>query len=142
MDKNKRNLTLLGGAILVVISIWIRGLTTPVGRKQPPIPVQASGTMGPQPKNLAIPSARTPFSDWGRNPFTLSEEVTEGVRGLVLEGIVWDEKIPLVVINDHVLKVGDTIRKSQITRITQKEVSLQDDEGHEFILKVGKGEPP
>ena len=56
---------------------------------------------------------------------------------MVLEGIVWDAENPLAVINDRVVGIGDTVRKSRITSMTQTEVFLED-EGEAFSLRLGR----
>lgn len=94
-------------------------------------------------QGLTAPSAavsssariRTSFSGWGRNPFMLRGELSETVRGLVLDGIVWDTDKPFAIINNQVYGIGDAVGKSRILRITQTEVSLEED-GTTFTLKL------
>ena len=136
MDRDKQNAILLGGVVLIVAAIWVRGLTVPVGRRQAPSGI-VTPAAGSRPIGAPVARGRTTFSGWGRNPFTLAGELTEGVRGLVLEGIVWDEERPLAVINDRVVGVGDTLRQGRIVTITQTEVFLEDN-AETFSLRLGE----
>jgi hypothetical protein len=54
---------------------------------------------------------------------------------LSLEGIVWDEKKPLALINNKVLGEGEIIKEAKIVKINKKEVKLIF-QGREFILRV------
>jgi hypothetical protein len=54
---------------------------------------------------------------------------------LSLEGIVWDEKKPLALINNKILSEGDVVREAKIVKISKKEVKLIF-QGREFTLRV------
>lgn len=144
MEKNKRNLFILGGVMLIAVGVWMRGLTAPVKTgKAPgnPLPPSQSSLSSPAiRRETPARRARTEFSEWGRNPFLLEGELAQGVRGLVLNGIVWDESTPLAIINDQVLGVGSQIRNSKIIKITQMEVFLKEGDD-EFILRLGQKAP-
>lgn len=47
---------------------------------------------------------------------------TEVLTGVRLEGIIWDERNPVAVINDKVVSVGDEISGAKIVEIRQNEV--------------------
>lgn len=47
---------------------------------------------------------------------------TEVLAGVRLEGIIWDEKKPIAVINDKVVGIGDEISGAKIIDIRQNEV--------------------
>ena len=123
---------------MAVILIWSLKPAAPARRKEGGDSASVSAL--PQKEAVSQTRPRTRFPDWGRNPFTLSEEGVESVRGLALEGIVWDEKSPLAVINDRVVGVGDAFDKNRIITITQTEVRLVGDDNTEFSLKMGKEE--
>ena len=127
MDKNKRNLIFLGTVLLVVIWVWTSASARKKGRSasfpKPPVAEQAS------------PKVKTQFSDWGRNPFMLPGELSESVRGLMLDGIVWDNEKPYAIINNQVLGIGDTVGRSRITAITETAVTLEED-GNAFSIQL------
>jgi hypothetical protein len=54
---------------------------------------------------------------------------------LSLEGIVWDKKKPLALINNKVLGEGEIIKGAKIVKINKREVKLIF-QGREFILRV------
>ena len=81
--------------------------------------------------------ARTRYTEWKRNPFMLADELMMGAGGLVLNGIVWDREHPLVIINDQLLSVGDTIEEREITKITQTQVFLKEGSA-EYSLDLGE----
>ena len=150
MDKQKRSLIILGAVFLVGAAVWIRGLTVPVrprsGAASSQIPVAMFLRSTPvvpssSQHHVAGERGRTRFSDWDRSPFLLHGELAQGVRGLLLDGIVWDAQNPLAMINNQVLAVGDSVGRSRITRITKTEVFLEE-EGSEFILRLGDDRVP
>lgn len=47
---------------------------------------------------------------------------TEVLAGVRIEGIIWDEKKPIAVINDKVVGIGDEISGAKIIDIKQNEV--------------------
>ena len=54
---------------------------------------------------------------------------------LKLEGIIWNEEEPLAVINDEIMRVGESIGSAKLIEIREDEVIFKDGEG-EFILKL------
>lgn len=60
------------------------------------------------------------------------EEVLSGVK---LEGIIWDEKKPLAVINDKVVAAGDEVGGAKVIEIKQHEV-LFDVDGQIVQVKL------
>ena len=144
MNKEKRNLVILSSIVLLAVLVWIRGFTVSVRPKQSPgsaTPVTASLQVASAPPSHPerFPSgerSRSRFNSWGRDPFVLEGELAQGIKGLVLDGIVWDEQNPLAMINDEVLRVGDTIGNSRIVNITQTEVTLKEG-GSKFTLRLG-----
>lgn len=68
----------------------------------------------------------------------VSKEVLKGVR---IEGIIWDEHKPMAVINDKVVGVGDTVSSARIIGIRQNEVIFDvDGQAVSVKLKMGEGE--
>ena len=54
---------------------------------------------------------------------------------LKLEGISWNKEKPLAVINDKIMRVGESIGSAKLIEIREEEVIFKDGEG-EFILKL------
>jgi len=127
MDKNKRNFIFLGIAILAILFVWGSAAKKKETRALLPKPAMTA--------NVSQRNVRTQFSDWGRNPFMLSGELSESVRGLLLDGIVWDEAKPYAIINNQVLGIGGTIGRNRITKITKTAVFLEED-GNEFSMPL------
>jgi len=65
---------------------------------------------------------RTSFTSWGRNPFSIHGGALEGLR---LTGIMWDEVIPMAMINDNIFKIGDKLGGYTIVDITPHSVILE-----------------
>ena len=83
-------------------------------------------------ERIDISSVRDPFKK-------LELKITElDFSDLVLSGIMWDEEAPLVIINNQILKEGDTISGFVIGEIRKDEVILtKGTEG--YSLKVFTG---
>jgi len=70
-------------------------------------------------------NARTAYKDWGQNPFMLKRTPKE----LYLEGIMWDEERPQVIINGEILSVGSTVEDKTILIIRPRSVIVGSEEG-------------
>lgn len=75
--------------------------------------------------------------DWGRDPFFPSASMisSSDLGGVVLNGIVWDKENPYAIINDDVVKVGDTIGDIGIVEINEKSVTVEQD-GKKYTLEL------
>ncbi len=65
--------------------------------------------------------------EWGRDPFSLSLSAGKaaGIEGsFILSGIVWDEKLPLAIINQKLLKASDSIDGCLVKEIRRSSVTL------------------
>ncbi|MFA6349462.1 MAG: hypothetical protein WCY12_00850, partial [Candidatus Omnitrophota bacterium] len=75
-------------------------------------------------------------AEWGRDPFSGRMYSSENkASALRLIGIIWDEKEPLAMINERILKVGDMIQGKQIIRINSDSIVV-DDGSKEIELKL------
>ncbi len=87
------------------------------------------------------------LAGWGRDPFIRGAAGgwtgPGAVGGLVLSGIVWDETLPIAIINSKVMKVGDEISGIKITRISPNSVFVKTgEETVEIpIFKKNEGNP-
>ena len=61
---------------------------------------------------------------WGRDPFARGQ--ANDSHGLSLSGILWDERQPMAVINNQMVRVGETIEGYTVVEITQDAVSVTD----------------
>ena len=64
--------------------------------------------------------------DFRRDPFFKSQRGP--LSGPSLEGIIWDSKKPIAIINDEILEVGDQIKGYTVIEIRVEEVILRDDQ--------------
>ncbi|MFH1504156.1 MAG: hypothetical protein ABIH08_02035 [Candidatus Omnitrophota bacterium] len=83
------------------------------------------------------------FSYEGRDPFSplvskggmilIAEEME--ISGLALDGIIYSQGESLTVINNEILKEGDSLGEYRVIKIKEREVILRTDK-EEFILKL------
>lgn len=78
---------------------------------------------------------------WGKDPFGEAGVTFElgGPSSFSLSGIVWDEKMPVAIVNDKLLQTGDLIDGCQVKTIFKSSVSLSCDDKI-FELKLFKPE--
>ena len=69
---------------------------------------------------------RSGYSYWGRNPFSISGTRIWRLGALTINGILWDKKNPLAIINEEIVKVGDKIDSNTVVGIEQDRVILND----------------
>ena len=131
MQNRKLTLLLVTGAV-ALLSIVQGFLNLSKGKHT------GASTAAPSLLNSQIPQAlesskniyatRTRYREWGRNPFVLSQHVTEsGVSdALFLSGIAWDNVRPQAVINGRIVGVGDTVEGSRVVEIKRDLVILDD----------------
>lgn len=82
---------------------------------------------------------------WGRDPFRISA-AEDGAQGdpnnFVLSGIVWDEHMPLAIINQKMLKTNDVIDGCKVKEIYRGWVKVVcDDKPYELELFKTKESP-
>ncbi len=77
----------------------------------------------------------------GRDPFlpAIKKKEKENLAvqppKLVLKGIAWDETEPLALINDLIVKEGDTIQEAKIVKIDFDQVTVRY-HSKEFVIKL------
>lgn len=71
-------------------------------------------------------SPKTAYPDWKRDPFSLERMLEAQGRGLELGGIMSDEKSCHALINDYVVRIGDTIEGNKVVDIQKDRVILND----------------
>ena len=141
MEKKKIEIAVT--ALLVVIFIFAlsNSIRVAARKKKPGTPVAsnvAAPTQAGKPAKAIMPVSGqyTEEAEWGRDPFSgrlyLSEKKASALR---LVGIIWDKNQPLAMINERILKAGDTIQGKQIIRINPDSVII-DDGSKETELKL------
>lgn len=90
-------------------------------------------------------SAQSNIEEPGRNPFSWSSEIRASFQKseeeeiesifelLHLSGIMWDETLPIAIINDIVLKEGEEINGIVVRGIFRNEVLLEHGDQHHFL---------
>jgi len=76
--------------------------------------------------------AKTTYTQWGRNPFTVAQDLND----LVVEGIAWDENNPKAIINGQIITVGDKLGANTIVAIEPNSVIIKN-EAEEVELRLG-----
>jgi hypothetical protein len=130
--KEKRNPKLIIFIILGILSVvsLIHGAVAPTKFKRRIS--SESGQVTPKETislaeglSLKRNAARSTYSSWSRNPFTIGASIKVGT-GNALEGIIWDEKLPLALINGKTVKIGDRVGSDIVIDIQKNKVILSD----------------
>lgn len=94
---------------------------------------QGNGTLSLELRNMG----KTRFREFGRNPFKEWAEPAGNVD-LVLEGIMYDEKQPVVLINGKIWQKGAQVGNVKIVDIQQTSIVIEKDGKQETIrLRIG-----
>lgn len=139
MKKEKIELAITGVAIVLLIVVTASTFSKDKKKKT------RSGSMPTAELNMfsdseIFPAAKAKAESkkmdikWGRDPFNLKK--AGKVHGsLVLNGIIWDEVSPYAIVNDEVVKAGDTINGKIVVEITKNSITL-DDNGEYLKLSI------
>ena len=133
MDKEKRNLVIT--VVLLAVFFFLVGKNfifkkkavsgaASVGSLQAAGSVSILSQIKQNQSLWDAQASRWDEEEWGRNPFLPdgSQMGKFGAVPLSLTGIVWDAKMPFAVVNDKVLKAGDTIEGYQVLEIKQSSI--------------------
>ncbi len=147
----KKNRDLAVALVLAVLFIFsfaknvikpaagVRGASTDAAQAQLPIGTEAAVTSLERVRqNEMNLSAQEAFweKEWGRDPFFPSGSEASTSAGLVLSGIVWDEKMPVAMINEKVLKTGDQIEGYHLVAINPSSVTVVSPSGKESEVRL------
>ena len=80
---------------------------------------------------------KSPFQEWGRNPFIFDESMKEKVSGISLTGIAWDAKKPQAVVNGRIVEAGSELGGYRIVEVKQTSIIL-DDGSDKIEIKLGR----
>ena len=130
MDKQQKLKIALPILILVMVIVWGPMMSGKNGKKKDGSSGQSASNAATQGADSDLLSlarfserkkARTAYTEWGRNPFVLSE----GPKSSVLEGIMWDAQNPKAIINGYILGIGDKVGTGEIVDIQQTSVTVR-----------------
>lgn len=135
--KQKIILAVLG---VLLVAVWGRALMGRPGKGEAPAPavpgVPPPVSPVPAPSSGMMPGIA---EGWGLSPFLAGREKSRpgsgkdasaaglaGEEGLLLDGILWDPRMPSAIINNQVVCVGDRVGPWQVTEIKKDQVMLTD----------------
>ncbi|MDP3731698.1 MAG: hypothetical protein Q8R31_01530 [Candidatus Omnitrophota bacterium] len=136
--QNKKLLLLIALSIIAVFSLFY-GMFTPSRTERNLITkdtaIQKTIVTEKGIISLTRGAKRSNYSSWGRNPFSISGAPIRRLGALTINGILWDKKNPLAIINEEIVKVGDKIDGNTVVGIKQDRVILNDgSKDTEFLL--------
>lgn len=145
MHKRKLELLITGIALVIFTLFLVNAFNKTKKQARPsdvsakPLPME-SDRERIRPTLAEYAPSELPKRDlkWGRDPFGLGKFMVKGEEGLVrlaLNGIVWDGENPYAIINDEIVKKGDTIDGNIVVEIREESVIL-DDGLEQFTLKL------
>ncbi|TAN63063.1 hypothetical protein EPN16_00395 [bacterium] len=131
-DKKKIILTILAAISLLV---WLRGFGVFSKNKQAreAAIIKTSGPILSAPQGMAVP--RTRYKDYKRNPFSAADLGRDEGPGLQLGGIISDNEGLYALINDQVVRAGDSVGANKVIDIKENKVILNDG-GKDIELKL------
>ena len=150
MDKEKKQLIITAGLILVLVIAWVNTSKVISNRKKtkqaPQAPAESLPAAVSVSNKAPITAAKKPLitqkpeveddSAWGRCPF--SGKIFYGetkALDLKLSGILWDEDNPQAIINDEIWEEGQKVGKFKIIEILPEKVIVSDGT-EKFELKI------
>lgn len=130
----KRQRLMAGALVALGIVIWGWDLTAkPRRSKRALAPIPQPTVQNPQRDTVSAQSRQSRYAQWGENPFLTEHRKaaisTPGATALsdpVLNGILWDSKIPSAIVNGRLVNVGDTLDQWQVLEIQKDRVVLSD----------------
>ena len=131
--KRNSKLAILIVFMTVAVFVWV-----PKGKKTKDVSSITSSVTFDQamPVTRAVPSRRTEFVDWRRNPFTFPQREKVGsISNLELLCIIWDDEDAQAMINESVVRVGDKITDKTVKQIELNCVILTDGT-KDYVLKL------
>ena len=148
MTRSQQQFAILAVLVCIMVAVYARALRP----KPPSAPMPAQGATSqaggatapavgaeapsarPGPTLVSLPDRssqhdaqrdRVAQLSWSRDPFTKGN-AAGGMSGLVLSGILWDPKAPMVILNGQMLQVGGELEGYRVTEITPDHVSVTD----------------
>lgn len=150
MDKKRIEVTITAILIVVFILAWANTFKF-LRKKAKPVYVPTQSALSTQAassltaaKGITAKTSEEVIPEknleWSRCPFC--GKIYSGQEGgpidLKLTGIVWDEKKPQALINNLILKEGDSISHFRVIKIFKDKVQLSSDDGVYFEIRLAK----
>lgn len=158
MTKQQREIIITVGLVFILVialtSSFRRMKKKRLPRKEEP-KVEASASETEEAETIEV-SKKEPASEevrkmqlarwgqsWKRNPFLLPQRekeksiLREEGFSFSLSGIVWKEGAPLALIDDYIVRKGETLEGYTVANITQDRVILEQD-GKKYELFLGR----
>jgi len=140
MDKQRKQIIITAGLVVVLIIAWANTFKAAKKRSKPkqPTPAAAAAATAFSTKDtVSIPQNQQAFSrkestkddqiSWGRCPFSGKIFYGEAkALDLKLSGILWDVQNPQAIINDEIWGEGEKIGKFEVIEIHPEEVIVSD----------------
>ncbi len=109
------------------------------GPSAAPQPVADSSAVMPEPMPEESPKEpvdqKSEDGEWGQSPFSLHDSKDGKKKELQLQGIVIDGKEAFAILNQNIVKVGDSLDDKKVKTITKGKVVLETKNGQELILE-------
>lgn len=127
MSMDKKQIEIVVTSILVVVLIAFIFWAMKKIKSKPAVDASMQQTLPVLPQSIEPAAApRQPVS-WKRCPFSGKIYADKpGNSDLRLAGVVWDEKNPQALINDRIVKEGDSIGNYKIMKIEKNRVIVTD----------------
>lgn len=130
MEEKKKLIVLVVLGVAAVFSL-IYGIITPSSSRRKPRSEPSDARIEQITQSQKVVSIlrrpkRSKYASWGRNPFMLFSAPVKTSIGFHLDGIIWDNRAPLAVINDEVVGIGDKVGTNTIVEIRPDMVVLND----------------
>lgn len=153
MEKNKRNLIILGGLVVVFIGVSVNSFITvrkKIAKAKKSGQVQPRTFTSPAVSSLSQESPGSSSGEslseqfsWGADPFSGRRIDVGSGSGptLTVSGIVYNSESPnesYAIIDNFIVRVGDRIAgsKFKVTQISKETVTLTDEDNNKVELKV------
>lgn len=125
--KDKKAVILIVLAVAAIISLLYGIITSFKGRSRGEgKKALLTGEVRPQITFAARRAKRSIYKSWGRDPFSLPGASVKKFKGFILNGILWDKENPMAIINNRIVKAGDSISGSVVIGIKEDRVVLTD----------------
>jgi len=128
----KKKLTILIVLGVLAVTSLTRGILTPSKARRElssaPAVIQAGGV--PVTVKEIVPptrrAKRSEYTSWGGDPFAPPRKSVKRTEEFSLNGVLWDEKTPLAIIDGNTVGIGDDMDGYKIVDIAQDSVLLSD----------------
>lgn len=129
MDKKRIELIITGVLVIILILAWANTAAVLKKKNAPAkksVSIVSSQPVAVQEKTRGIQETENNEDlSWVRCPFSGKPLILGAAEDMKLNGIIWDERNPMAVINDIIVRKGDTCDGHLVIDITQDKVILK-----------------